>query len=161
MYSPSLQTLGQYIRRQGSNVVGSQYSIPIRDAAFLAAGSYSSAVAVLSSGRMTRSLGAYPTCFRVLYTTAAQPRPDTRFRISPACPAGMLSRSSVRRSLPWTYTLLRRSFRNVPPTNPPTSFRSDWRFFGIARYCSIVSGLRTGVFSFSAKSAHMISLFGQ
>ena len=65
-YSLSLQQLGQYISLATSNVVGSQNSIPIRPASFLAAGSYSSAVAVLSRGTMTRSLGAYPACFRVL-----------------------------------------------------------------------------------------------
>ncbi len=106
---PVTQQLGQYIRREASKVVGSHSSIPIRDASFLAAGSYSSAVAVLSSGMITRSLGAYPACFRVLYTTAAHPSPLTRFRISSVCPAGMLSRSSVTRSRPSTRPALRRS----------------------------------------------------
>ena len=161
MNSPSLQQLGQYMSRQASKVVGSQNSIPIRAAAFRAAGSYSSAEAVRSSGRITRSLGAYPACFRVLYTATAHPSPDTRFRMPSVCPAGMLSRSSVRRSLPWTYALFLRSLSKVPPTKPPTSFSSACRFFGSARYSSSVSVLRTGTFNFSVKSDHSISLFGQ
>ena len=81
--------------------------------------------------------------------------------MSSVCPAGILSRSRVIKSLPVTLAALRRSPAKVPPTNPPTSFSSSCWDFGRARYCSSVSVPRTGVFSFSANSDHMISDFGQ
>ena len=160
-YSPSAQQLGQYISLVGSNVVGSQNSIPMSDASFRAAGSYWSAVAVSSRGMIILSLGAYPACFLVLYTTAAHPSPLTRFKMSSDCPAGMLSRSRVTRSRPSTHPDLRLPPVKVPPTKPPTSFSSACWALVMQRYCSMVSVLRTGVFSFSTNSDHRMELFGQ
>ena len=56
-YWLSLEQLGQYIRRDASNVVGSQYTSPIISASLRAIGSYSSAVTVWSRGIMTLNLG--------------------------------------------------------------------------------------------------------
>ena len=65
-YSLSLLQPGQYISREASKVVGSQYSMPITAANFRATGSYSSGVTVLSSGMIIRNLGRYGACERVL-----------------------------------------------------------------------------------------------
>ena len=64
-YSASEQTLGQYIRRDASNVVGSANSIPINAAIYRAVGSYSSALAVLSYGNSILKRGAAGECLRV------------------------------------------------------------------------------------------------
>jgi len=53
------------------------------------------------------------------------------------------------------------SFANVPPTNPPTSFRSSCLCFAYARYSSRVSVLLAGVLSRSVNSDHSISDLGQ
>ena len=68
MYSLSLQQLGQYISRTASNVVWSHRSIPTYSPMRRARGSYSSAVQVRLSGKMTRRRGAAGICFRVEYT---------------------------------------------------------------------------------------------
>ena len=67
-YSLSAHTLGQYISRTASKVVGSAMPMPMFAAMRRAQGSYSSAVMVRSVGTSTRSLGALGACLRVEYT---------------------------------------------------------------------------------------------
>lgn len=104
------------------------------------------------SGTITRSLGEYPSMFPGTVNSRAHPRPPTQARGTPsACPAGILSRSRVKRSRPSAHSGFRRSPVNVPPTKPPTSFRSSCLAFGSARYCSRVSVPRDGSFQFFGK----------
>ena len=130
--------------------------IPIRDAIFLAIGSYSSGTSSRSVGNITRSLGAAPSCFLVLYTTNAHSKPFTRFNTSSVLPAGMLSISRVIRHLLFTLPLFLREPLSRPPTNPPTSFRSSCCAFVSRLYSSCVSSDSTGVRRRSTNSCHMI-----
>ena len=157
MYSPSIQQLGQYISLSVWNVVGSNQCISgcIIWASFLAMGSYSSGVIVLSVTTSIRRRGAAGECFLVEYIMYPIPRLETLCIILSVLSGGQLSRSSVMMSLPVTHPFFLLPFK-YPPIKPPTSFKlSCWLFLRL-KYTVSVSFPFNGVHTFCINSEIVI-----